>query len=183
MKNNQANTIITKGNDKYILIGVVIGVVGLRGNVKISAYTEEPSDILAFKAIYNSDGELDIHMNNMSLVYEKSNCIVVSIKGRNTREEAEQLISSPLYVDKKELDAQKEDEDEYYHVDLIGLNVIYQDSDDIIGRVTNVMNYGATDIIEISKHEDNKVLMHPFTKKHVPIVDLKNKFIKILNIY
>ena len=41
------------------------------------------------------------------------------------------------------------DPDEFYHADLIGLRVETEDGE-VVGTTTNIMNYGATDIVEIA---------------------------------
>ena len=62
------------------------------------------------------------------------------------------------------------DEDEYYHADLIGLAAVNA-TDEPIGRVIAIHNFGAGDIIEIAPPHGATMLL-PFTNAVVPTVDL-----------
>ena len=70
------------------------------------------------------------------------------------------------------------DEEEFYIEDLIGLNI--KNKNETIGKVIQVMNHGAGDILEIKFNNDATELFS-FTKENFPSVDIKNKFL-IINI-
>ena len=56
-----------------------------------------------------------------------------------------------------------EDEDEFYHADLIGLRGSTADGEPL-GTVAAVQDFGAGDIIEIAPADGGRPLMLPFTK-------------------
>ena len=58
------------------------------------------------------------------------------------------------------------EEGEYYHADLIGLPVVTEQGE-AIGTVADVMNYGATDLVEIER-ANGKKFMVPLTEQAVP---------------
>ena len=60
-----------------------------------------------------------------------------------------------------------EDDDTFYHADLIGLAAVTPDGAPL-GTVTAVHNFGAGDIIEIATADGGEPLMVPFTDAAVP---------------
>jgi 16S rRNA processing protein RimM len=87
----------------------------------------------------------------------------------NTPEEADALKSTKLYVYRSSLP--ETDEDDFYHSDLIGLEVKTTDGKRM-GKVTAVHDFGAGDMLEI-KPKDAASFFHPFTKAGVPKVDIQ----------
>ena len=60
------------------------------------------------------------------------------------------------------------EEEEFYHADLIGLEA--QDSEGrVIGTVAAIHNYGAGDVIEITRPDGDTVLL-AFTRETVPVI-------------
>ena len=74
-----------------------------------------------------------------------------------------------LYVDRARLPP-PEDEEEFYHADLIGLSVVRPDGSDI-GTVIALHNFGGGDMLEV-RLPDRRTVMVPFTKALVPVVDV-----------
>lgn len=79
-----------------------------------------------------------------------------------------------LYVPREALPA-PEDEDTFYHADLIGL-AVEDGTGARIGTVTALHDFGAGDILEYAPSLPGiraKTLMVPFTRDAVPVVDVK----------
>jgi 16S rRNA processing protein RimM len=64
-----------------------------------------------------------------------------------------------------------EDEEEFYHVDLIGLEVVTVDGAPF-GRVMAIEDFGAGEVVEIARSGAPAVTA-PFTRACFPTVDLK----------
>ena len=62
-------------------------------------------------------------------------------------------------------------DDEYYYADLIGLPVL-DTGGNALGNVTNVMDHGAGDLLEINVPGHAETVLLPFTQEVVPTVDL-----------
>ena len=69
--------------------------------------------------------------------------------------------------------------EEYYLADLIGLKVFEQASENEVGIVAGVYNFGAGDILEIKVNATNKLEMLPFTKEYVPEVKVCDGYVKV----
>ena len=97
----------------------------------------------------------------------------VKIKGVDDRNTAETLVGTRFYVSRDVLPDL--DDEEYYHADLIGLEA-RNSSDEIIGEVNAIYNFGAGDLIEI-KMASGQLEMLPFTAQFVPTINIKEQFI------
>ena len=94
-----------------------------------------------------------------------------------TREEAEALTGTKLYVPRTRLPAREEDE--WYHTDLIGLTA--QDRDGAaIGTVNAVHNFGAGDLLEIRPASGGSTVVMPFTRETVPEVDVEGGWLRVV---
>jgi 16S rRNA processing protein RimM len=93
----------------------------------------------------------------------------VRLSGVLTKEQADALKGTQLYVDRDRLPSLPDDE--FYHADLIGLTA--QDTGGVVlGTVRAVHNHGAGDLLEILGPGMKAALLLPFTLAVVPTVDL-----------
>ena len=95
------------------------------------------------------------------------------LSGVASREEAEALKGTRLYVPRARLPSLPDDE--FYHADLIGLTV-FDTGGATIGRVRAIHDHGAGDMLEVARPVgqagDGGDLLIPFTHAAVPTVDL-----------
>src|SRR6185295_16434454 len=100
---------------------------------------------------------------------------VIAFEGVADRNAAEALKGTELFVDRAALPST--DDDEFYHADLIGLEV--QDSEGrVLGKVISLHNFGASDVLEFSRPDGDNVLM-AFTKETAPVVNIAGGFIVV----
>ena len=126
---------------KQILVGKIVAMQGVRGDVRVQTYSENPTDFQKFKiqsAKFNPDDFKFIR------VVPNSNVIIAHIRGFEDRTSAEVLRGTELFIDRDALPDTKAGE--YYQADLIGFQVI-QDGNKV-GVISGFQNFGAGDIIE-----------------------------------
>ncbi len=140
---------------------------GVRGEVKLWTFTEDPLAVKHYGPLTTKDGARQFEVAHAR---EARDHLVATLKGIATREEAERLNGLELYIARDQLP--ETDDGEYYHADLIGLAAVTA-ADAPIGRVVAIHNFGAGDIIEIAPPHGATLLL-PFTNAVVPTVDLKN---------
>ncbi|MGX5734694.1 ribosome maturation factor RimM [Bosea thiooxidans] len=150
--------------DNLILLGVIRAPHGIRGEVRIKAFTGDPLAIADYGPLTDAKGR----SFDISGVRPAKEVVVARIKGVATREAAEALNGVELFVARDKLPA-SEDEDEFLHADLVGCSVIGPDGA-LLGTVTAVENYGAGDLLDIETPDGRSVLM-PFTKACAPRID------------
>jgi 16S rRNA processing protein RimM len=138
---------------------------GVRGAVKLWTFTEDPLAVRHYGPLFTKDGTRAFEVTTAR---EAKGHLVATMKGIATREDAERLNGIELYVARDKLPAT--DDDEYYHADLIGLAAV-DVTDQPLGRVIAIHNFGAGDIIEIAPPHGATMLL-PFTNAVVPSVDL-----------
>ena len=149
-------------SDEPIVLAAITGAHGVAGEVRLKLLGEGLDALKAHKS-FNS-GELTLKKIRSD---NKGGAIArfTEVQGRGA---AEKLRGTTLSVPREELPDLVEDE--YYHADLIGLSA-HTDTGRVIGTVTAVQNYGATDIIEITldpaPQKGMKTLMVPLTKQAV----------------
>jgi 16S rRNA processing protein RimM len=153
--------------DRDILLGVVIGAQGLKGEVKVKTFTATPEAIAHYGDLHTRDGR------KLAVVAAKVGSkgeAIVSLGGVVDRTAAEALKGIELFVPRGRLPAV--DEGEFYHADLLGLRV--EDREDrLIGTVKAIHNFGAGDVIEIATPDGNDLLLS-FTRETVPVVDIRH---------
>ena len=149
----------------HICIARIGAAHGVRGAVKLWTFTEDPLAVKAYGPLLTKDGARSFEI---ATAREVKGHLVATLKGIATREDAERLNGTELYVAREKLPATEDDE--YYHADLIGLTAVNA-ANEPIGRVTAIHNFGAGDIIEIARPQGATMLL-PFTNAVVPTVDL-----------
>lgn len=155
-----------------ILMATIGGPSGIRGEVRVRAFTADPMALGDYGSLYNADGE-KFKINNLR---PAKNGVVIKFKGINTRSDAEGLNRVDLFVDRSALPDVIE-EDEFYVSDLIGMEVRSTDGESL-GRIRDVPNFGAGDMLEIVA--DGETLLIEFNRANVPNIDLDNNFLTII---
>jgi 16S rRNA processing protein RimM len=152
---------------RSVCLGVIVGAQGLRGQVRVKSFTDQPADIGAYGALQDEAGERRFRL---TVTGRTKGVVLARIEGIGDRDQAEALRGVRLCVDRAALPEVSEPE-EYYHADLIGLG-----AEDLegrpLGRVRAVHNFGASDVLEIEA-EGGAIMTVAFSKATVPEVDVK----------
>ena len=158
----------THDPDRKVCIGAIAGVHGVRGLVRIKSFTDAPEDVAAYGPVTDAAGARRFIIEAKGMV---RGMVLAHIDGVDDRDAADRLRGTELYVDRDVLPAPETDE--FYHMDLIGLDVETRDGARL-GKVKAVQNYGAGDILEVAR-DDGGIDMLPFTHAVVPEVDLTGR--------
>lgn len=148
-----------------ICVGAIAGAFGVRGDVRLKSFCAEAEDIAKYAPLYSEDGATQY---TLKLGKPIPNGLSARLGSVTTREQAEAMRGVRLYADRDKLPALPDDE--YYHADLIGLDV-FDTGGTRLGRVSSIQNHGAGDLLEIQRPGAGNALM-PFTLAIVPTVDL-----------
>jgi len=159
-------------NDNRVCLGKIVGVHGIKGIVKVKSFTDFEGDLSEYGIVEDKSGTRTFELENIGF---SKGTIRVKIKGVEDRNQAEALRGTELYVSKDVLEDLEEDE--FYHADLIGLDVKLASTNEIVGKVFCMYDFGAGDLIEIELSETGKKEMLPFTKEYVPEVNIEDKFV------
>ncbi|MFK8249991.1 ribosome maturation factor RimM [Ancylobacter terrae] len=149
-----------------ILIARIGAPHGVKGEVRLFAYGDDPEALRT----YPLTDESGVRRFRIAALRAAKEHFVARLEGIATREAAEALTNTGLYVIRDALPP-PDDEDDFYHADLIGLAAVTA-AGDSFGRVVGVHDFGAGDIVEIMPEGGGRTLMLPFTKAVVPVVDI-----------
>lgn len=150
-----------------ILVGVFGAAHGVRGEIRLKSFTEDPAAIADYAPLSDEQGRRSFTINTMRHV--KDDMFVARIDGVNDRNAAEALTNLRLFVPRDRLPPAEEGE--YYHHDLIGLDAVTREGQ-IVGKIAAVENFGAGDILEIAPAQGGETMLVPFNDDFVPEVDL-----------
>ncbi len=148
-----------------ILLGVVLGAHGLRGEVKVRTFTETPERLAAYGSVHDARGRVYAvaHIKAIDAV-----SAIVQFDGVANRDAAERLKNCELFVTRAALP--QTEAEEFYHADLVGLRV--EDSEGrLIGHIRGIHNFGAGDVVDIERTDGSEALL-PFNRQFVPVVEV-----------
>lgn len=159
---------------RKVLLGVIAGAHGIRGEVTLRTFTGEPGDIAAYGPLSDKSGSRQFKIR---VVRVTPKGVIARIQGVDDRNASEALKGTELYVDRGRLP--KTVEAEFYHADLIGLEA--RDATGAkIGVVANVANFGAGDLIEVRLTGANDTEFYPFTDACVPEVNVAGGYVVVV---
>lgn len=154
-----------------VCVGALAGAFGVQGEVRLKSFCADPAAIADYGPLWTEDGSRSF---KLKLLRPVAGGFGARLSGISTREEAEALKGVQLFADRDRLP--KLPDDEFYHADLIGLDVL-DPGGAVLGRVSSVQNHGAGDILEVVGQ--GKTLLIPFTLAVVPTVDLSARRIVV----
>lgn len=160
--------------NKMILVGQIGGAFGVKGEVRITAFTAEPMALLDYQPLLKADGTPAVTL--ISARPDKAG-VVARVKEIMSKEQADAMRGQKLFVPRDRLP--EPEEDEFYLTDLVGLEA--RDPDDAaVGTVKSVQNFGASDMLEIAPREGGPTWYLPFTREAAPELHLKDGWLRIV---
>ena len=160
--------------DELLLIGSVVNVVGLRGDVRIHLVSTQPTHLAASKPmLYSADGKRSFRLRKM--MHYKNDLYTAQLGGIATRELADALRTTELYI--KITDVAPLDSDEYFLHDLPGMSVQTVEGI-VVGVISDVISTGASDVIVVEREGLSDVLI-PLVKAFVQSYDATSRIIVI----
>ncbi|UFX98504.1 ribosome maturation factor RimM [Candidatus Gromoviella agglomerans] len=143
-----------------IVAGKVLRPRGLKGEVLAEVYLNDFEKLLQ----YNFYWDVEFLHELSVLSFRIGRPCVLELESIDSVEKAQSLAGKFMYIDSNELPILPDGED--YIANLLGLQV-FSDNDQLVGRIIDVHNFGAGDILQI----DNGILL-PFNDNFVKSVDL-----------
>lgn len=158
-------------SEKKVCLGKIVGVHGIRGEVKVKSYTAVDKDIAAYGRLFDKNDERTFELK---VTGHSKDLLRVKIEGIDDRNAAEVLVGTELYAPRGVLPELKADE-VYYETDLVGLNV-FDENGNKTAMVVGFYNFGAGDILEIQLN-NGQTEMLPFNKSYIPEINLEKGYI------
>ena len=156
-----------KPEASLVLLGIITSVHGVRGQVKIKSFMEDPASLFAYSPLLDRTGKKEYRLTKQG---KTKDVLIASLDGITSREQAELLKNIELYTHKSRLPKLRKDE--FYMDDLVGLSVRVDGTK--YGKVKAALNFGAGDILEITPANGGDSELYAFTKAIFPEVDMEN---------
>jgi len=158
--------------ERLILMGVIGKPHGVRGLVRVNAFTDDP-EALADYPLQDKNGRRYMITWVNGNVAQLSELTASGRRDIADRNEAERLTNMELFAPRSAL-PETEDE-EFYLADLIGL-AARSETGEAIGTIAAVHDYGGGTSLEIAPG----ALLVPFTKVAVPEINLRAGHVTII---
>ena len=153
---------------KYLETGKIVGTHGVKGMVRVQAWSDDGEFLKNFKTFYTDDkGENSLKATSVT---PHKNVVLIAFKGVDTIEKAEALRNKIIYIDRKDVKLPK---GRYFIDDLIGCTVFDADTSEILGTLSDVSQTGANDVWHIEK--DEKEYLIPAIDDVIVSVDIENE--------
>ena len=152
-------------SNERIVIGRVGAAHGIRGELRIIPLTDFPERFAALREVMVGDELLHIES-----VKPQGKNFLMRFREYTVREDAQKLTGRLLTVARAE--AAPLDEGEYYVFDIVGLTV-YDEEDNELGTVENVLRTGSNDVYAV-RSEDGREILIPALRKVVRTIDVLN---------
>ena len=165
---------MAQAGDNKLLMGRIGAAHGIKGEVRIQSFTEDPLALASYGPLSTNKPGLTIRI---LAARTTTNVLVARLEGINDRNAAEKLNGVELYVDRALL-PDPDGDDDFYHADLVGLKARLADGSEI-GEVMAVPNFGAGDLLEIRDPRSGDTYLYPFSKAVVPEVRIADGYLLI----
>ena len=138
----------------YINAGQISGVFGVKGSVKVFSYTDPRENILRYSPWLLKKNDQTRQFKVVSGQRQGLN-VVAYLEGIQDRDQAFDLIGWDILIKKSQLP--KPGKDEYYWLDLIGLDVKNL-QDEYLGKVDHLLETGANDVLVVLDGETERLI-------------------------
>ncbi|WP_077038196.1 ribosome maturation factor RimM [Pelomonas sp. KK5] len=181
--------------DDAIEVGRVLDAWGIKGGVKVQAYSADAEALFGSRRWFLQPPETDKPMMakpakaaaiprliKITSVRDHGEGIVATIQGVTDRNGAEALRGARIFVSRSTFPSA--DPDEYYWVDLIGLSVVNRQGE-ALGTVEGLLDTGPHSVLRIipagltAPVKPDQERLVPFVAAFVDDVDLEQRLITV----
>lgn len=190
--------------EDQLTVGFVRGPHGLTGEFKVESASGYYEHIEQLKEVTLRNGE-QTRVFKVESAQAASSTLYMKLEGVNTPEEAKKLNGWDIRVSRKF--AAPLAKDEWYVADLLKCTLVYEGKDGLagenaglieIGTITDVLEGGAGDLLEVSLSESCNILadnikktssgkprkvLVPLNKEHIGKVDMKTGTIQLMHLW
>lgn len=151
---------------RLVTLAIIGAAHGLRGDVRVRSFTEDPAAFGNYGPLQGSDGKI----YRVTSARPAGSTIIAHLAGIDDRTAAESLNGVELSVPRSVLASAGLEEGEFLHADLLGLLALDAEGKEY-GRVIAIHDFGAGDVLEIQQ-PGARSHMVPFTTAAVPRIDV-----------
>ncbi len=156
-----------KKDSRYIECAKIINTHGCHGAVKLESWCNSPDELVLLKKLYFfENGIYNAKKVKKASVFKQF--VIAELDGVTEMDTALQLKNKVLYADRADF---KLEDGEYFIADLIGINVIDANNGKVYGKVTDIINRGASDIYVVMTENGERMI--PAVEEFIIKTDIK----------
>lgn len=157
---------MSEEKQKFLVVGEVLKPFGYRGEVKIKVLSDYPNRLLKHKTVYIGPQARAYPVERARL---HSPYIVMKFVGFDTDLSVAKLRGELIQI--PEAEAAKLKKNQFYHHQIIGLNVVSEDGEPL-GTLAEILETGANDVYIVRTAEGKEILL-PAIKSVIKKIDLE----------
>lgn len=157
---------------QFLETGKITGTHGLKGEVRVQPWADSPEFLADFEELYLDNGNKKLEITSARV---HKNMLIMKIRGVDTIEEADKLRNKVLYMNRDDVELE---EGAYFIQDLIGLDVIDDETGERLGRLDDVSETGANDVYHV-KTDDGREFLIPVIPDVVREISPEQDFVRI----
>lgn len=156
---------------KLIETGKIVTTHGVKGEVRLEAWSDTPESLLTYKTFYLPDGTA------LPVEYSRVHrgCVSIKFRGIDSMDDTLTLMNRVLSIDVSETRLPK---GVYYVKDLLGCRVVDADTEEIYGEIVDVQPTGSNDVYHVQS-EDGRLHLIPAIRNVIVSVDIETKTMRI----
>jgi 16S rRNA processing protein RimM len=167
--------------DDAVEVGRIVDAWGVKGWFKIQPHAAEPEALFSSRRWHldfdnpSSHGAVP-HVLRITHAREQGGAVIAAAQEIPDREAAQALKGARVFVSRASFPTPEADE--FYWVDLIGLEVFNRDGV-VLGRVTGLLDTGAHSVLRVAPEGEAEERMIPFVAAYIDEVDLAARRIHV----
>ena len=160
---------------RYIECGKIINTHGCRGGVKAESWCNSEDDLAELSRIFLiSGGSYVEHKVKKSSVFKQF--VIFELEGVDDMDKAMLLKNKTLYALREDFALE---DGEFFLADMIGLDVIDADSGTVYGKLSEIINRGASDIYVVATESGERMI--PAVDEFIISIDVeKGVFVRVI---
>ena len=153
----------------FLEAGKIVNTHGIKGEVKIQPWANEPKFLCSFKRFIINGETVEVRKARV-----QKDCVIASLSGINDIDSAGALRGSlvMIYREDAKLDG------EYFVQDIIGLSAVDSVTGKVLGSVTDVIKLPANDVYVIG--EGDGEMLVPAVPEFIAGVDVESGIVRII---
>ncbi len=152
--------------EAYLECGKIINTHGIDGAVKLESWCDAPDILADLERVFIKDGNTYKQYDVLRASVFKQ-FVIAKIDGVKDIDAAQALVGTVIYAAREDFELGDGD---YFIADLIGLDIIDADSGNVLGKLREVINRGASDIYVIDTPDGERMM--PAVDEFVDRIDL-----------
>ena len=152
---------------KFLECGKIVNTHGVKGAVKIESWCDSPDVLADLERVFFREGDRyrEASVKKASVFKQ---FVLMEIEGIESLDDAMLYKNRTLYAARDDFDLEEGD---YFIADLIGLPVIHAENGHVYGKLTEVINRGASDIYVVETEAGERMM--PAVDEFVKHVDIE----------